>query len=135
MSTERLYSSSKEKLPISLSRSSSLLFVLSSTLRRASFRIDPSIDWLVGREVPTLPIVGVVRFWRPLATHCSMETMSSGIGSAKVGSANPIGVASFDRAVSSCVAAGRRASGCTTGVGVASVTSDWFRASWLLCGC
>ena len=49
------------------------------------------VDWLARREVPLLSVVGVVRFWRPPATHCSMETMSSEIGSARVGSANLVG--------------------------------------------
>ena len=52
-----------------------------------------------------------------------METMSSGIGSARVGSANPVGVALLGRAVSRCAASGRGASDCTAGAGVASVTS------------
>ena len=79
MVTGRLYSSSKEELPISLSCSSSLLFVLSLALQHVSFRINPGVDWLVGREVPLLLVVGVVRFWRPLAAYYSMETMSSGL--------------------------------------------------------
>ena len=67
--------------------------------------------------------MGVVRFWRPLIAHCSMETMSSGIGSDRVGSANPVGVASIGRAISGCATSSRGASGCTAGVGVASVAS------------
>ena len=81
MSTARLHFSSKEELPVLLSHSSSLLFVLSSVLRCASFPIDSGVDWLAGREIPRLPVVEVVRFWRPTAAHCLMETMSSGIGS------------------------------------------------------
>ena len=52
-----------------------------------------------------------------------METMSSGIGSATVGSANLVDVASFGRAISGCATSGRRASGCTVGVSVAFVAS------------
>ena len=123
MSTGRLNSFSEEELPVLLSRSFSLLFVLSSALRRASFWNDPGVDWLAGREVPRLSVVGVVRFWRPPAAHCSMQTMSSRIGSARVGSANPIGVASFGQVVSRCAASGRVASSCTAGVVVASIAS------------
>ena len=123
MVTGRLYSSSKEELLVLLSRSSSLLFVLSSPLQRASFWIDPGVDWLARREVPRLPVVEVVRFWRPLATHCLMETMSSGIGFARVGSANLVGVASFGRATSGCATSGYGAFGFIAGVDVASVAS------------
>ena len=119
--TGRLYFSSKEELSVLLSRSFSLLFVLSSALRLASFRINPSIDWLARREIPRLPVVGVVRFLRPPVVHYSMETMSSKLGSTRVGSVNPVGVASFGRAASCCATFGRGASGCTTRVGVAFV--------------
>ena len=67
--------------------------------------------------------MGVVRFWRPPTAHCSMETISYGISSARVESANLVGVASFGRAASGCTSSGRGASGCTTGVGVTFVAS------------
>ena len=65
----------------------------------------------------------MVRFWRAPAAHYSMETMSFGIGSAKVRSANPVGVASFGQVVSECATLGCGASGCTAEDNVASVAS------------
>ena len=101
MLTRSSYSSSEEdRLPVSLACSSYLLFVLSSTFCR-----DLGVD------------VGVARFWRLSTAHCSIETISSGIGFARVGSANLVAGISSGRAVS-----GWDTSGCAARVGVISIT-------------
>ena len=63
----------------------------------------------------------MVRFWRPLAAHCLIEMISSKIGSARVGSANPVGVASFGWVAFDCATSGCRAFGWAAGVGIASI--------------